>query len=567
MRKPTLAAISRNVDLVLTSRFLGLPISLALMYGIFYVTLAVGETPVRWMERCVVWLSDAVTHLWSAGSQSDLRSLIVDGIIGGVGNVLVFMPNVLLLFFSIAALEESGYMARAAVVADRLMQKFGLHGKSFVPMVIGFDCTVPAIMAARNIESRHDRLTTMFVLPLISCGARFPTYALIIPAFFPSAWHAPVLWGIYVIGIVLAVIGAKLLRITVLKGPKTTCAVELPPFRIPTPGRLFTVTWRRGYLVLRKAGTFILLISVVMWFATSYPKIEKYDKDYDALTRRAVAEYETGVRRIDAELGLDSRVDLAGPTLKPAAWRCADNGQLELAPASREDKGTKEPMDEGAVLDRFHVLCHAVEDARRAFEVEVATSGARPGSKAWAASVATRDGALARFEKEDPALYRATVEYLDAVKGPFEARMGSLSAEKHVEELSRSFAGRVGRGVLEPALKPLGFDWKIATSLIGAMAGKEVFVAQLGIVHSVGTSGEKSTALRERLKKNYSPLVGFCIIIWILVATPCAATCAVMRHECGSWKWTLAQFGGLTLLAYLLTMIVYQAGSFFRVGV
>ena len=158
----------------------------------------------------------------------------MDGIIGGVGGVIVFLPNIVLLFLAIAVLEDTGYMARAAFVMDRFMSKVGLHGKSFIPLLIGFGCTIPAIMATRTLESRRDRLTTMLVLPLMSCGARLPIYALIIPAFFPQRWQGPVLWFVYFIGIVLALVGARLLRATLFRGESTPFVMELPPYRLPT---------------------------------------------------------------------------------------------------------------------------------------------------------------------------------------------------------------------------------------------------------------------------------------------------------------------------------------------
>lgn len=205
-----------------------------------------------WIEGFFGWLGGAVESWWPAGSESLLKSLLVDGIIGGVGGVIVFLPNILLLFFAIAILEDSGYMARAAFIMDRLMHKIGLHGKSFIPMLIGFGCSIPAIMATRTLENRRDRLTTMLVIPLMSCGARLPIYALIIPAFFPQAWHAPMLWIIYMIGIALAVLSAKLLRSTILKGRSVPFVMELPPYRMPTGKGVLIHMWERGWLYLKR---------------------------------------------------------------------------------------------------------------------------------------------------------------------------------------------------------------------------------------------------------------------------------------------------------------------------
>ena len=203
--RPDRRSISEQIDDVVTNRVLGIPIFLGMMYAVFKLTFTLGRPPMAALGRLFAWLGEAVGGLWPAGSESVLKSLAVDGVIGGVGSVLTFLPNILLLFLAIALLEDSGYMARAAFITDRLMHKIGLHGKSFIPMLIGFGCTVPAILGTRVLENRRDRLTTMLVLPLMSCSARLPIYMLFIPAFFPDAWQTPMLWLIYLIGIMLAV--------------------------------------------------------------------------------------------------------------------------------------------------------------------------------------------------------------------------------------------------------------------------------------------------------------------------------------------------------------------------
>ncbi|MHC4759291.1 MAG: ferrous iron transport protein B, partial [Planctomycetota bacterium] len=193
---------SDMIDTVFTNRYLGLPIFLILMYLVFQLTFTIGEYPMNWLEQSFEWLGGTISGFWAEGSESALKSLLVDGVIGGVGGVIVFLPNILLLFLAIAFLEDTGYMARAAFIMDRIMHKIGLHGKSFIPMLIGFGCSVPAIMATRILENRRNRLTTILVMPLMSCGARLTIYALIIPAFFPAQWRGPMLWLIYFIGIV-----------------------------------------------------------------------------------------------------------------------------------------------------------------------------------------------------------------------------------------------------------------------------------------------------------------------------------------------------------------------------
>jgi len=413
--------MSDRVDSVVMNRVLGIPIFLGLMYAVFKLTFTLGEPPMGWIEGFFEWLGGAVGSLWPAGSQSALKSLLVDGIIGGVGGVLVFLPNILLLFLAIAILEDSGYMARAAFIIDRLMHKIGLHGRSFIPMLIGFGCTVPAIMATRTLDTRRDRLTTILVLPLMSCGARLPIYMLFIPAFFPEAWRTPVLWAIYLIGIALAILLAKALRSSLFKGEVAPFVMELPPYRMPTLKGTLIHMWERAWLFLRKAGTIIVGISVLLWAMTSYPKPP-----------------ETQLRDLDED--------------------------------------------------------HA----------------------------------------------------------------------RNVE-LSYSLAGRIGH-LLEPVMRPIGFDWKTSTAMIGAFAAKEVFVAQLGIVHSLGETDEESEPLRDVLRREYTPLQAFCIMLFCLISVPCMVTIATTWKETGSWKWPLLQLVGLTLLAYVVTLIVYQTGSLLGIG-
>jgi len=281
---------SDAVDAVVTNRILGLPIFLILMYLVFLLTFKTGEYPMGWLEQFFDWAGKTITSFWPADSESWLQSLLVDGVIGGVGGVIVFLPNILLLFLAIAFLEDSGYMARAAFVMDSIMHKIGLHGKSFIPMLIGFGCSLPAIMATRILENRRNRFTTIMVIPLMSCGARLTIYALIIPAFFPQQWRGPVLWIIYLTGIILAVICAKVLRLTLFKGETTPFVMELPPYRMPTPKAICMHTWRRGWMYLRKAGTIILAISIVLWAATSYPKPS--EKDLAGLNAQEVRQVE-----------------------------------------------------------------------------------------------------------------------------------------------------------------------------------------------------------------------------------------------------------------------------------
>jgi ferrous iron transport protein B len=410
--------ISDSIDRVLLSRVFGLAIFFVMMFVVFWLTFTIGEPFMNWIEKGFELLAGAISGLWPEGSDSALRSLIVDGVIGGVGGVVVFLPNIIFLFIAIALLEDSGYMARAAFLMDRIMKKIGLHGQSFIPMLIGFGCTVPAIMGTRILNEKKSRLTTIMVLPLISCGARLPIYALIIPAFFPHAMHGLMMWLMYMIGITIAIALAWLLRKTLFKGENSVMLMELPPYRVPTMRSVTTHMWQKSWLYLKKAGTVILAISIVMWAMTTYPKT-------------------------------------------PAE-------QLE-------------------------------------------------GLNAEQASSA---------------------------------------------ELQNTSAGKIGLW-MEPAISKMGFDYRIGTALIGAFAAKEVFVAQLGIVYSLGDVDEESQTLRSKLSENYTPLQGFCIMLFCLIATPCVATFAICKKETGSWLFAAGQFFGLTVLAYIITTVVYQTGMLF----
>ncbi len=409
-------SMSDRIDEVVTSPVFGVPIFLGMMYLLFKATFTLGAPPMGWIEQGVAWLSATVTGLWPAAWPATLLSLLVDGIIGGVGGVLTFLPNIVFLFVGIALLEDSGYMARGAFIADRFMHRVGLHGRSFIPAMIAFGCTVPAILATRTLESRRDRLTTMLVLPLISCGARFPIYALFTAAFFPAAWRARILMSLYLAGIIMALVLARVLRLTLLRGETSLFVMELPPYRMPTGRAILRHTWERTRQFLRKAATLIVAASAILWVLMNFPRL-------------------------------------------PA-----------------ESVGAMDP------------------------------------------------------------------------------------AERQAAELAHSAAGRIGRA-MEPVMAPVGFDWKTTTALIGAFAAKEIFVAQLGIVHALGEEHVGQTQLAAALRRQYSRLQAFCIMLFCLISMPCVATIGATRAESGSWGWALGQLVGLTALAYAVTFVVFQVGT------
>ena len=427
---------SDRIDRVLTHRIMGLPIFFGIMWLLFNVVFTVGEIPQGWIEEGVKWLGATVTTNMAEG---ELRSLLADGIIGGVGSVITFLPSILLLFLGIALLEDTGYMARAAFVMDRVMRAVGLHGKSFIPLLLGFGCSVPAIMGTRTLENRGDRMVTILVSPLMSCSARLPVYTLLIAAFFPENMAGSVLFSIYFLGIVLAIGMALVFRKVLFPGTTEPFLMEMPSYHMPTARSILIHMWERSVLYLKKAGTLILTASILVWFMTNYPANVEYSKDFDSAKTEVTEKY---------------------------------------------DAQSAEPM-------------------------------------------------LAQLDKEQAS-----------------------------EKLSLSYAGQFGH-FIEPAIKPLGFDWKMGVGLVSAVAAKEVLVSTLATIYSVGDVEEDSQSLQEALAadSNFNPLVAFSLMVFTLLYSPCLAVLAVIRRETNSWKWPAFSFVYSTALAWVMAFIVYQGGS------
>ena len=486
--------ISDKIDTVLTDRFLGLPLFLVIIYITFWFTFTCADPFMGYIENAFAWLSELVKGIWPETIFPFLRSLVTDGIISGVGGVLVFLPNILFLFFAIAILEDSGYMARAAFVMDGIMRRFGLQGRSFVPLVLGFGCTVPAIMATRTIESEKDRATTIMILPLMSCSARLPIYALIIPAFFPEKYQAFTMWLIYIIGVAVALIAARIMKKTLFKGDGEVYLMELPPYRLPTLKSLMLHMWDRGRMYVQKAGTIILVASIILYICNTFPQKKEFSRNYDELESQIL------------ETQILSEADIQ--TLETS-------GLL--------DEGTLENLRGQRVLSGEQLEALAEEN----LTVEQQKIVSR-------------------------------MQHLDE-------QLASLKNEQRAESLEYTISGRVGK-FLAPVFQPIGFDWKMTTAGIGALAAKEVFVSQLGILYAEGEADEESIPLRQQLIRHYTPLQGFCMMLFCLLSIPCFATLAIIRRELNSWKMMFAEAIGLFLLAYLTTMIVYQLGSLFHIG-
>ncbi|MDX9920905.1 MAG: ferrous iron transport protein B, partial [Paludibacter sp.] len=271
-------SVKRELDDILTHRYFGFPIFLFFMWLMFQATFSLGSYPMEWIDSGVGMLSNWLQNTMAEGP---LRDLVVDGIVGGVGGVIVFLPNILILFFCISLMEDTGYMARASFIMDKLMHKIGLHGKSFIPLVMGFGCNVPAIMATRTLDNRKDRILTMIITPFMSCSARLPVYVLLISAIFPEN-QGIMLFGIYMVGILLAIITALIMKKVAFDKKDVPFVMELPPYRKPTLRNTTMHMWFKAKQYLQKMGSVILVASVLIWALGYFPTNVEYSKDYNS---------------------------------------------------------------------------------------------------------------------------------------------------------------------------------------------------------------------------------------------------------------------------------------------
>ncbi|MBP6507049.1 MAG: ferrous iron transport protein B [Opitutaceae bacterium] len=409
---------SDRIDAVVTHPFWGWAVLGAVMTLLFLSIFTFAEYPMNWIDGHVAALADWVKGVMTPG---DLRSLITDGAIAGVGGVIIFLPQILILFFFIGLLESTGYMARAAFIMDRLMSRVGLNGKSFIPMLSSYACAIPGIMATRTIEDHKDRLVTILVAPLMSCSARLPVYLLMIAALVPGE-RVPLLTKVgimmlmYFLGTAGAFGFAWLFKRTLLKGEPPLMIMELPPYRAPSLKEVSLHMIERAWYFIKRAGTIILGISIVLWFLAAYPK----------------------------------------------------------------------------------------------------------------------------------------------------APVGATASE----QLAQSFAGQAGH-LLEPVIKPLGFDWQIGIGLISSFAAREVFVSTMGVVFNADDTGNaETTPLRQALlqarwpdgRQLFTPLVCFTLMVFYVFAMQCVSTVVIVRRETNSWRWPLFQIAYMTGTAWVLSLIVYQAG-------
>jgi len=418
-------SLTDKLDKVLTHRVWGFVIFLLLMTVMFQAIFTWATVPMDYIGQGFNGVGSLVATLLPPG---DLRDLIINGAIAGVGAVVTFLPQILFLFLYIGILEDTGYMARAAFIMDRVMSKVGLHGKSFIPMLSSFACAIPGIMATRTIENKKDRLVTILTAPLMSCSARLPVYALLIGAFIPTRTvlgflnlAGLTLVSMYLVGLLAALGSAWLFKRTLLKSETPTFIMELPPYKIPSMRSVLLQMWNRSMQFLKRAGTIILGVSIILWFLATYPKL-----------------------------------------------------------------GHGTPSD----------------------------------------------------------------------------------------QLQHSFAGQAGH-LMEPLIKPLGFDWKIGLGLVGSLLQREVFVSTMGTIYGIKDANESigNASLRERLQEDVDPVTGrhtfttltaICLMIYYVLAMQCMSTVAVVKRETNGWKWPAFQFAYMTGLAYAVTFVVYHVGRFLR---
>lgn len=407
--------LTDKIDVLVTNKWLGYPFFLIFLFITFFFTFAIGQYPMDWIDSLFSWLGDTVSNAMPDGP---LRSLIVDGIISGVGSVIVFLPNILILYLFISFMEDSGYMARAAFIMDKLMHRMGLHGKSFIPMIMGFGCNVPAIMATRTIEDRKSRLLTMLIIPMMSCSARIPTYMILVGAFF-NRHAALILTGLYVFGMVMSVLMAKLFSKYFVKGESLPFVMELPPYRMPTSKAVLRHTWEKGKEYLKKMATIILAASIIIWALGYFPNHNRYD------------------------------------TAK--------------------------------------------------------------------------------------------------------------------EQMENSYLGKIGK-VIEPVMKPCGFDWRQSVSLLAGTAAKEVVASTMGVLYASSEeeeviiedegfeSDEGSLRISQLVRNNMTPLSAASMLIFILLYMPCFSTIIAIKNESGKWKWALFTVCYTIALAWIVSTIFYQIG-------
>ncbi|MFC1834898.1 ferrous iron transporter B, partial [Thermodesulfobacteriota bacterium] len=507
--------LSEMIDRVLTHRLLG-PVILCLTLYLVYMFTFQGSDPVVGVfEAFFSWLGGAVTAALPEGL---LRSLIVSGIIDGVGGVLGFTPLIAFMFFAIAILEDTGYMARIAFMLDRVLRGFGLHGASMLALIvsggIAGGCAVPGMMATRTMKEPKERLVTILVTPLMNCGAKLPVYALLIGAFFTQD-KATMMLLLTAVSWSMALLAAKVIRSTVLAGPSAPFVLELPPYRVPTLKALLIHTWERTWMYVKKAGTVILAISIVLWAMMTFPglsdeQMRGFKQREEALTAALLADPAT-----------------SGIFKSPGDIVAFENYYQALGDNDAQESPSPSPG--------FRQLAVSLRQVKKS-----GSEGPAGGSMSGAAA------AYSNFVKQKQA----------------------IQLEKQTAGLRQTIGGRIGIA-LEWVFKPMGFDWRTNIALVGGFAAKEVVVSTLGTAYSLGeVNPEASEALGEKLRKEpgWSALKAFALTLFVMLYSPCFVTLVVMRKETGTFAWPLFAMLYTTGLAYCAAMVVFKVGSLLGLG-
>ncbi|MBW1805828.1 MAG: ferrous iron transport protein B [Deltaproteobacteria bacterium] len=508
--------LSDKIDRVLTSRIIGPLIMIAILYGIYEFTFWGSDAPLVWLEVLFNWFKDIASLLIPEGM---LYSLIVSGIIDGVGGVIGFVPLIMFMFFAISIMEDSGYMARVAYMLDRVLRWFGLHGNSVMALIISGGisggCAVPGVMATRTLRDPKERIATLLVVPFMNCGAKLPIFAVLIAAFFGKN-DAKMMFIFTLLSWAFALFAAKILRSTVLKGSKTPFVMELPPYRAPTIKGILIHTWERTWQYIKKAGTIILGISIVLWAMMTFPGPD-----------------ESQIRLFEDHRSRIRSVFLAHP---------------EAMEMVRDENGLKDLDDLIALYQEF-----TEGDPGRLKTIEE-----RPLFPIVQAIHSTK--ALEPENNGYPTVGSAYIVYREKLAG--------VDAEEQQAALKVTLAGRIGQA-LESVTRLIGFDYRTNIALVGGFVAKEVVVSTLGTAYSLGEiDPREGVSLSERLRNDpgWNPLKAFTLILFTMLYVPCFVTVISIKRE-SSWKWACFSIAFNLIVAYLVSLVVYQAGSMLGIGV
>jgi len=491
---------------------------MAILYGIYEFTFTFSEGPVNWLGSLFELLRDSASSFLPEGH---LQSLIVSGVIDGVGGVLGFVPLIMFMFFSIAIMEDSGYMARVAYMLDRVLRWFGLHGNSVMALIvsggISGGCAVPGVMATRTLRDPKERIATLLVVPFMNCGAKLPVFAMLIAAFF-AGYKAEMMFVFTLLSWSFALFAAKIMRSTVLRGPKTPFVMELPPYRLPTLKGLLIHTWERTWQYVKKAGTIILGISIILWAMMTFPRLSEQE-----------------IQSFDAERGRVRASFLAVP---------------EVRNLIRDEK----------TLLALDTLLHSYQETGRKDEVYKEEDDDHPLGPLVRSILSVKDSK--KVGDKEGREQRVALSYLS-----LEKEMNAINGREQEAQLKTTIAGRMGQK-LETMTRLIGFDYRTNIALVGGFAAKEVIVSTLGTAYSLGElDPEKSGFLSERLRKDpgWNPLTAFTLILFIMLYVPCFVTLLSIRRE-SSWWWAGFSMIFNLVAAYLVSLAVYQVGASLGLG-